>query len=92
MGFARGTVQDVQNYAQDEFEGDSEVVSFGDQIVGQPHEVSKTKEWRLTAEDHLKSLLFIEKLRGDSIDKDRLGALETEITAFKSRLANHHGI
>ena len=49
-------------------------------------------QWRLTAEDHLKSLLFINMIAGNRIDKDQLSCLEYDIEIIKHALEGFHGI
>lgn len=48
--------------------------------------------WRLSAEDHLKSLLFINMIAGREIDRDRLTCREYDIGIIKHALEEYHGI
>ena len=48
--------------------------------------------WRLSAEDHLKSLLFINMIAGYEIDRDRLSCREYDIDLIKHALEGYHGI
>jgi len=51
-----------------------------------------TTNWRLSAEDHLKSLLFINMIAGNEIDRDRLSCREYDIELIKHALEGYHGI
>ena len=48
--------------------------------------------WRLSAEDHLKSLLFINMIAGNEINRDRLTCREYDIEIIKHALEDYHGI
>jgi flagellar protein FlaD len=52
----------------------------------------KVEDWRLSADDHLKSLLFVQKIAGLEVDKDRLNSLEQNISKFKESLEGFHGV
>ena len=42
--------------------------------------------WKMSAEDHLKSLILIERIRGAELDKDALEALERDVAMLKEGL------
>jgi flagellar protein FlaD len=48
--------------------------------------------WRLLPEDHTKSLIFIERLRGHKIDRNMLSTLEREMSKVKHGLEELYGI
>jgi len=48
--------------------------------------------WRLLPEDHTKSLLFIEKLRGRKIDRNMLSTIDREMAKVKHGLEELYGI
>ncbi len=89
MSYARGEMQDVNKYM--EYEEAREEV-FKDLPTPQTGAYKKVEDWRLTADDHLKSLLFIQKIAGFEIDKDRLNSLEQNISKFKESLEGFHGV
>ena len=99
MAYARGEVQDVNAY---EPELDDSIASFalddGDNPVlddkgttAHPNYRS-LDDWKLSAEDHLKSMLFIKKMAGCRINKDELNALEQDIIAMKYSLRRYHEV
>ncbi|MHC1566527.1 MAG: hypothetical protein ACXQT5_01820 [Candidatus Syntropharchaeia archaeon] len=49
-------------------------------------------EWRLSSEDHKKSLLFIEKIRGNEINMITLNLVEQEVSKIKNILGGEYGI
>jgi flagellar protein FlaD len=89
MSYARGEMQDVTKYMGYE-EAREEV--FKDLPAPQAAPYKKVEDWRLSADDHLKSLLFIQKIAGLEIDKDRLNSLEQNISKFKESLEGFHGV
>ena len=89
MSYARGEMQDVNKYM--EYEEAREEV-FKDLPTPDAATYKKVEDWRLTADDHLKSLLFIQKIAGFEIDKDRLNSLEQNISKFKESLEGFHGV
>jgi flagellar protein FlaD len=89
MSYARGEMQDVNKYM--EYEEAREEV-FKDLPTPETGPYKKVEDWRLTADDHLKSLLFIQKIAGFEIDKDRLNSLEQNISKFKESLEGFHGV
>jgi flagellar protein FlaD len=48
--------------------------------------------WKLLPEDHTKSLMFIEQLRGNKIDKSAFSRLEREIDRVKHSMETLYGI
>ncbi len=92
MAYARGEVQDVTAYFPEE-EIEAEIETPGGTIKApNPKLYKKVDDWRLSAEDHLKSLLFIMKIAGMDVNKDRLNSLEQEIEKFKKSLWEYHGV
>jgi len=92
MAYARGEVQDVTKYFPDE-EIEAEIETPEGTIKApEPKVYKKVDDWRLSAEDHLKSLLFIMKIAGIEVNKDRLNSLEQEIEKFKKSLWEYHGV
>jgi flagellar protein FlaD len=89
MSYARGEMQDITKYMAPE-ETREEV--FRDMPVPAAAPYKKVEDWRLSAEDHLKSLLFIQKIAGLEVDKDRLNSLEQNISKFKESLEGFHGV
>jgi flagellar protein FlaD len=49
-------------------------------------------DWRLTIEDHLKSLIFIERIRGTEVNKDKLEDLERDIENLRKGLEGFFGL
>lgn len=53
-------------------------------------------EWRpqgfMTAQDHIQSLLFIERLRGEMVDRNLLDHIDREVSRIKRRSEELHGI
>jgi len=99
MAYARGEVQDVNAY---EPELDDSMAPFvldeNDNPIlddrgtpAMPH-YRPMDDWKLSAEDHLKSLLFIKKIAGCRIDKDELNALEQDIKVMKYSLRRFHEV
>ncbi len=92
MAYARGEVQDVTKYfPEEEIEAEIETPAGTIKAPG-PKIYKKVEDWRLSAEDHLKSLLFIMKIAGVEVNKDRLNSLEQEIEKFKKSLWEFHGV
>jgi flagellar protein FlaD len=89
MSYARGEIQDVTKYLPSEEVGE-------DLFQGLPAPTAapykKVEDWRLSADDHLKSLMFIQKIAGLEVDKDRLNSLELNISKFKESLEGFHGV
>ncbi|MBE0518569.1 MAG: hypothetical protein IH630_05015 [Thermoplasmata archaeon] len=89
MSYARGELQDVTKYmGQEEVREDV----FRDLPPPQAAPYKKVEDWRLSADDHLKSLLFVQKIAGLEVDKDRLNSLEQNISKFKESLEGFHGV
>lgn len=89
MSYARGEMQDVTKYMGQE-EVREEV--FRDLPLPTAAPYKKVEDWRLSADDHLKSLLFVQKIAGLEVDKDRLNSLEQNISKFKESLEGFHGV
>jgi len=89
MSYARGENQDVTRMDMNvgDFEEDNPI-PFPSQIT----EFRRVDDWRLTAEDHLKSLLFVQMIAGIPVDKDRLSSLEQVITKIKRSLEGFHNV
>jgi flagellar protein FlaD len=89
MSYARGEMQDVTKYmAPEEIREDT----FRELASPPAAPYKKVEDWRLSADDHLKSLLFIQKIAGLEVDKDRLNSLEQNIAKFKESLEGFHGV
>lgn len=89
MSYARGEMQDVTKYmGQEEVREDV----FRDLPPPTAAPYKKVEDWRLSADDHLKSLLFVQKIAGLEVDKDRLNSLEQNISKFKESLEGFHGV
>ena len=92
MAYARGEIQDVTKYfPEEEIEAEIETPE-GTLKTPRPKIYKKVEDWRLSAEDHLKSLLFIMKIAGIEVNKDKLNSLEQEIEKFKKSLWEYHGV
>ena len=89
MSYARGENQDVMGMDLNL----SEFAEAADiQLPSQATEYRRVDDWRLTAEDHLKSLLFVQMIAGIPVDKDRLSSLEQVITKIKRSLDGFHSV
>ena len=94
MSIARGEMQDVTKYMAHEEAATAEE-ALGEEvgaIEAAPAMYKKIEDWRLAADDHLKSLLFICNMAGIKVDKDKLNSLELMIQRFKESLENFHGV
>jgi flagellar protein FlaD len=87
MSYARGEHQDVTSYEPEDHLMDS---PGGDGLLQK--EFKSIDDWRLSAEDHLRSLLFLEMIAGRKVDKDKLNSLEQEIAKIKKGLEQYHGV
>ncbi len=89
MSYARGENQDVTRMDMNvgDFEEENQI-PFPSQIT----EFRRVDDWRLTAEDHLKSLLFVQMIAGIPVDKDRLSSLEQVIMKIKRSLEGFHSV
>lgn len=88
MSYARGENQDITRM-------DMNLGDFEDDSIPMPSQVTEYRrvdDWRLTAEDHLKSLLFVQMIAGLPVDKDRLSSLEQVITKIKRSLEGFHSV
>lgn len=88
MTYARGEMQDVTKYMAHEEEAE-------EPLQGEVSPVARYKrieDWRLSTDDHLKSLLFIMKMANIEVDKDKLNSLEQTIQKFKENLEGFHGV
>jgi len=94
MSIARGEMQDVTKYMAHEEAATAEE-ALGEEVgaaEAAPAIYKKIEDWRLAADDHLKSLLFICNIAGTKVDKDKLNSLELMIQRFKESLENFHGV
>jgi flagellar protein FlaD len=89
LAYARGEMQDVTKYQPHEDEISDESPEFN---VSPVAVYKKVDDWRLSADDHLKSLIFIMKMAGMEVDKDKLNSLEQTIKQFKDNLQGFYGI
>jgi flagellar protein FlaD len=80
-------------------EGDV-VMAYSKEAVGEsavPSEPKKTAvppgdDWKLGPEDHLKTLIFIEKIRGSEVDKSKLEELERDVLNLRKGLDGFFGL
>ncbi len=87
MAYARGVIQDL-SYGEEEL-----VAEFGGTTVSPESEAKRqTVDWRLPAEDHIKSLIFILRIKGEEIDKDLLNSIEMEIRKLRRSLEGYYGV
>jgi flagellar protein FlaD len=49
-------------------------------------------DWRMTIEDHMKSLIFIERIRGTEVNKDKLEDLERDVENMRKGLESFFGL
>jgi len=87
LSYARGEMQDVTKYMPQE-----EAKELLPADISPNVSYKKVDDWRLSADDHLKSLLFIMKIADINVDRDKLNSLEQIIQRFKEDLKNFHGI
>lgn len=85
MAYARGEVQNIFKYEPPETEDILEEPKS-------PADYKKVSDWRLSADDHLKSLLFITKIAGIEVNKDTFNSLEEDIKIFTRNLEGYHGV
>ncbi len=72
----------------------------GDVVMAYQKETLRTDEspmraeddWKLTIDDHLKSLIFIERIRGTEISKERLEELERDFAKLKKSVSSFYAI
>ena len=50
------------------------------------------EDWKLTPEDHLKTLIFIERVRGTEVDKNKLEELERDVLNLRKGLDGFFGL
>jgi flagellar protein FlaD len=76
-------------------EGDV-VMSYGKERVHEMKAMDSKRpmqdDWRLTIEDHLKSLIFIERIRGTEVNKDKLEDLERDVENLRKGLDGFFGL
>jgi len=49
-------------------------------------------DWRMTIEDHMRSLIFIERVRGTEVNKDKLEDLERDVENMRKGLESFFGL
>lgn len=49
-------------------------------------------DWKMTPEDHLKTLIFIERIRGTEVDKSKLEELERDVLNLRKGLEGFFGL
>ncbi len=52
----------------------------------------RAEGWKLSTEDHLKTLIFIERIRGTEVDKARLEDLERDVQQLQKGLEGYFGL
>jgi flagellar protein FlaD len=73
MTMARGTLQDVESFSLEEDElGSSNATA--ETMIYRP-----VAEYRLSATDHIRSLMFIKKITGETLDGTEMTDLEGEL-------------
>ncbi|MEA3557955.1 MAG: FlaD/FlaE family flagellar protein, partial [Candidatus Thermoplasmatota archaeon] len=88
MAYARGEIQNILRFEPEDVE--EEVLLESSQK--QPSDYKKVSDWRLSADDHLKSLLFVTKIAGLKVNKDTFNSLEEDIKIFTRNLEGYHGV
>ena len=89
LAYARGEMQDITKYMGGEEDISDE---SPDLKVTSAAVYKKVDDWRLSADDHLKSMLFISKMAGIEVDRDKLNSLEQQIKRFKENLEGYYGV
>ena len=89
MSYARGENQDVMAMGLNLGEFEPPEIQLP---PSRATEYRRVDDWRLTAEDHLKSLLFVQMIAGIPVDKDRLSSLEQVIKKVKFSLEGFHSV
>jgi flagellar protein FlaD len=77
ISIARGTVQDANT-----FENEGEVFTEAGTAVSQGLDYQKVNDFRLTATDHIKTLMFIMKIVGEPGDNLDANEWESETPSF----------
>jgi flagellar protein FlaD len=88
MAYARGEIQNILRFEPDDVDEETLI----DSPLKQPSDYKKVSDWRLSADDHLKSLLFVTKIAGLKVNKDTFNSLEEEIKIFTRNLSGYHGV
>jgi len=93
LTYARGEDQNIERFlslhesVDDQLPGDTDIFEeLGAEqqeksviLIHTTETQSQNAPWRLTADDHLKSLMFILKIKGESVDAQRIKLLEDEL-------------
>lgn len=90
--FVRGGVPDVTSYEPDDEEGFPDLTVPAGETKTHHYTPKVVDEWRLSADDHLKSYLFIQRILGETIDKNKLNKVEMEIRQIKGNLKSYYGL
>lgn len=78
-------------------EGDV-VMSYGKErvqetsLAGAASKQPLAEDWRITIEDHMRSLIFIERIRGTEVNKDKLEDLERDVENMRKGLESFFGL
>ncbi len=80
-------------------EGDV-VMAYSKEAVTEPAPAPEGKkpaaapgdDWKMTPEDHLKTLIFIERIRGTEVDKSKLEELERDVLNLRKGLEGFFGL
>jgi flagellar protein FlaD len=78
-------------------EGDV-VMSYGKErvqetsLAGPAGKAPLQDDWRMTIEDHMRSLIFIERVRGTEVNKDKLEDLERDVENMRKGLESFFGL
>jgi len=78
-------------------EGDV-VMSYGKErvqetsLAGAAQKQPLLDDWRMSIEDHMRSLIFIERVRGTEVNKDKLEDLERDVENMRKGLESFFGL
>lgn len=92
---AKTVMQTVE--APKDKEGDV-VMSYGKERVAETSLTAPSgkapmmDDWRMTIEDHMKSLIFIERVRGTEVNKDKLEDLERDVENMRKGMESFFGL
>ncbi len=93
LTFMRGEIPDIMAYEPDNEQFNEVVETLGNDDGWHRQLNNKNvDEWRLTAEDHLKSYLFIQRILGNDTDLNVLNQVEREIESIQGNLKKYHGL
>jgi len=50
------------------------------------------EDWRLSSDDHMRSYMFIQELKGERVSKDEWNAIELRLDQYKQDLRAYYGV